>query len=345
MKFLFVVPAGHFPEMISGQTVGQHELALELTARGHAVTVVSSGWSAPPNQAPIEDHALGYAHWRTRDAVVAAPFIVRADPPDVMVLMSDPDLPRAMVAGHELGLPTIVYLRNVEAHTLQGRLAPDPLFRYLAVSDFTRHRWRNWSGIEAETLSVAIDPARHAVAATGDAITFINPVPAKGVEIALALAAARPQSRFIFVDSWRLPDAYRDRVRARCAALANVEARDTVADMRPIWARTRVLLVPSAWEDAAPRVVREAQCSGIPTLGSDRGGIPELIGAGGVIVPLHAPIGDWADALARMIDDHVHYDRLSRVARAQAARPDRAPDVLIDRFIAIAREHVAAIRG
>lgn len=345
MKILIVGAGGHWPEVVSGQMIGQHELALDLAARGHQAIVLTGGRSAPAHVAPSEDAELGYARWRAADAVAALPFAIRITAPDIVVLMSHPALPRMMVACHELAVPTLVYLRNAETRELEGRLLPDPFFRYLAVSEFAARRWRAWSGITCAVLPAAVDPARHAVARGGDAVTFVNPVPKKGVTIAMALAAALRSARFIVTESWMLPEAYRDHLRARGQASGNIEWRGRADDMRPIWAETRVLLVPSAWEDAAPRVIREAQHSGIPTLGSDRGGIPELVGAGGEIVPLHAPIERWVGALRRMLADPAHHARLSDEARALAARPDLAPAKLLDRFLLIAREHIAAIKG
>ena len=41
-----------------------------------------------------------------------------------------------------------------------------------------------------------------------------------------------------------------------------------------------VLIVPSLWYDPLPRVIYEAYSAGIPVIGSDRGGIPEIIDIG-----------------------------------------------------------------
>ena len=41
-----------------------------------------------------------------------------------------------------------------------------------------------------------------------------------------------------------------------------------------------VLIVPSLWHDPLPRVVYESYSHGVPVIGSDRGGIPEIIDIG-----------------------------------------------------------------
>lgn len=83
--------------------------------------------------------------------------------------------------------------------------------------------------------------------------------------------------------------------------------------MGPIYAANDLLLVPSQVEDAFPRVIVEAGLHGVPTIGSSRGGIPEAVGNGGMI--LHP---DDVDGWVRAIDSA---DRtgLGVKARARAA--------------------------
>ncbi|WP_326766448.1 glycosyltransferase [Streptomyces sp. NBC_01591] len=54
-----------------------------------------------------------------------------------------------------------------------------------------------------------------------------------------------------------------------------------VYDMEPLYRSHRLLLAPSAVEDAFPRVITEAALHGVATIGTDRGGIPEAIGDAG----------------------------------------------------------------
>ena len=70
----------------------------------------------------------------------------------------------------------------------------------------------------------------------------------------------------------------------RAAGLDNVSFLRQVADAREISRQTRLLLVPSVVEEGGPRVVREAQLSGIPVLGSPRGNVPDMLGEGGDVI-------------------------------------------------------------
>lgn len=51
---------------------------------------------------------------------------------------------------------------------------------------------------------------------------------------------------------------------------------DPVAQPKEIYAKTKVLLVPSLWQEPAGRVVAEAAVNGIPSIVSDRGGLEEM---------------------------------------------------------------------
>ncbi|MFD6970059.1 glycosyltransferase [Streptomyces sp. NPDC059949] len=54
--------------------------------------------------------------------------------------------------------------------------------------------------------------------------------------------------------------------------------------MGSLYAGSDLLLVPSQVEDAFPRVIVEAGLHGVATIGSSRGGVPEAVGKGGVIL-------------------------------------------------------------
>lgn len=104
--------------------------------------------------------------------------------------------------------------------------------------------------------------------------------------------------------------------RARIRTLPNVTLVPRTTDMAAIYARARILLVPSQWEEAFSRVVVEAQFSGIPALANQIGGLPEAVGNGGLLLPADAPPRHWAAALRRIWDDPAEHARLSRTARA-----------------------------
>jgi glycosyltransferase involved in cell wall biosynthesis len=92
----------------------------------------------------------------------------------------------------------------------------------------------------------------------------------------------------------------------RAAAPPNVEFTGLVpADAVPaLLRRARALLVPSLWDDAAPRSVTEAFAAGVPVLASRIGGLPEIVrdGESGLLVT-PGESDQWVAAVERLTDD------------------------------------------
>lgn len=341
MRLLIVSANGHLPVMMSGQAVGQHELALALTAAGHEAIILAPMPDTAGRETPALDRSRGYAVWWARDVIAAFPYLLAQIAPDVVIIQSAPSIGRLMIAAREAAVPTLVYLHSVEMHRLPV-LPPDPFFRYLAVSRFVADRMRVWHEIDCAVLEPLIDVERHRAVSIGDSVTFVNPTPPKGVELFFAIAEAAPELRYLVVESWDVTWGQRQILFERAARIGNIDWRFRVEDMRPVWAETRVLLAPSVWEEAWARVVGEAQASGIPALASTRGGLPESVGPGGILRDIDAPIEDWVAALRAMMNDTVLHGDLAAAARAHAARPAFQAKVLVDRLIALAAAHISA---
>lgn len=341
MRLLIVAANGHLPGAMSGQAVGQHELALALAARGHEAIILAAWPQREMRETPVLDHAAGYPVWWARDVAGALALLLPRIAPDILIIQSAPGIERLMVVAREANAPTLVYLHSVEMYRLP-MLPPDPFFHYVGVSRFVADRMRVWHGIDCDVLEPLIDAGRHRVAAGGACVTFVNPSPQKGVELFFAIAEAAPELRYLVVESWEITAMERTVMFGRAARIGNIDWRGAALDMRPIWTETRVLLVPSVWEEAWARVVGEAQASGIPALASTRGGLPDSVGPGGVMLDVEAPITDWVAALRAMMTDAGLHHRLSAAAHAHAARPEFQADALVDRLIALARARIAA---
>lgn len=100
--------------------------------------------------------------------------------------------------------------------------------------------------------------------------------------------------------------------------------------MRRIYGKCKILLVPSLCEEAYGRVTSEAQISGIPVAASNRGGLPEAVGTGGVLLDPDSTIDIWAGTLRKIWQDEKYYAELSAAALAYAQRPDLSPAYQIE---------------
>lgn len=183
-------------------------------------------------------------------------------------------------------------------------------------------------------------------------VTLVNPVPAKGVAILarLALMARQelPDVRFLALQSrgdfaaclpqLHLPDS--EEKPLVMDMFPNVDRAKHMANMKPIYAATRVLLAPSLWYESWGRVATEAVLNGIPVLASRNGGLPEAVGEGGICldapeacrkdhlrIPTEEEMRPWMDALKRLLTE----DWTEPCARAAAAHDvERYADRLLE---------------
>ena len=148
------------------------------------------------------------------------------------------------------------------------------------------------------------------------AITLINLTENKGAKLFYDLARAMPERTFIAVKG-----GYDQQMIAR---MPNVEIVENTHDIRPIYARTRILLVPSLIETYG-RVAVEAMCSGIPVIANTTAGLVEACSNAATYCDRNK-IGEWITAI-KALDDATFYAKRSNDAteRAKALTPDYVP--------------------
>ncbi len=103
-----------------------------------------------------------------------------------------------------------------------------------------------------------------------------------------------------------------------------------------------VMLAPSRSPDPCPMSVVEALADGLPVLGGDRGGVPELVGPDAVLPA--TDVGAWTQALRALWDDPPARARagVAALARARAAHD---PDVYYERLMAVYAAALASGSG
>jgi glycosyltransferase involved in cell wall biosynthesis len=256
--------------------------------------------------------------------------------PDVAVVQCHGSVPLAQ-AFRARRVPVILYLRNVEFAELGGDPRTAGASAFIANSRFTANRYKEAFGIDAHVIPPMIDPTRFTVNCDGSAVVMINPVAEKGIDRAIEIAARCPDIPFLFIESWLLSTEDRAALERRVAPYPNIRFERRKSDVREVYARARIVLAPSVWEEAWGRVASEAQCSGLPVIGSDRGGLPEAIGPGGVVLPFSADTDAWVAEVRRLWDDSAAHDAVSAAARRHACRPEMDAGRQFESFSAIVR--------
>jgi len=347
MRVLFVTCLPYLPQGFKGAEVSTHSLAIALRKRGLQVGVLAGllagDWLWFKNRVASKlrgvdlytiDKFCGYPVFRGWGGTSGVPAVIDKFKPDIVLLQTCP-LRTYSDLFVSFGLPVVICIRD--ATFWDGNLIEHPSLRYIANSGFIANRLRRDFGIEAEIMTPLVFPERYRVHSTRERVLFVNPVEKKGLEISLRLAEERPDIPFDFVECWERDSVVRHSERVRRAK--NIRWHKSQLDVRNFYARAKLLLMPSQWEEAWGRVATEAQLSGIPVLASRIGGLPESVGPGGILVEPTAPLDDWLAALSRMWDDKQQYETLAQEAQRYSQRPEIQPDLIVDRLVLSIMEH------
>jgi polysaccharide biosynthesis protein PelF len=141
-------------------------------------------------------------------------------------------------------------------------------------------------------------------------------------------------------------EEYAERVRARIAALGIDEAVTFEGPVRPASAayHASTVVALSSISEGLPYTVMEAMMCGRATVSTGVGGVPEVTGDAGVVVPPRDPVA-LGDALADLLLDHRRRTDLGVRARERALRTFPL-ELMLERFRAtyaeLARTHTPA---
>jgi glycosyltransferase involved in cell wall biosynthesis len=337
MRVLFCSQNGYFPWEIGGLQSSTHELVRQLIALGHDCAVVSGftrgriRWYLARSRLFAQGKTFathcfsGYDVYSARSAARIIPQVVAAFRPDVAVIQGRLTVPIARALKRRC-VPAVIYIRDVDfGEQVESESLGDCADMFIANSEFTARSALKKFGIRSEIIVPSIDPAAYRVEPSREVVVFVNPVPKKGVAIALEVARLCPELPFLFVESWTLSNANLRQLGKQLELLPNVTLLRKTTDMRQIYGRAKIVLVPSVWDEAWGRVASEAQISGIPVVGSQRGGLPEAIGPGGIIIDLSEPAQRWADVLRQLWNDRQLYSHYSDAASKYAKRSELDP--------------------
>lgn len=153
----------------------------------------------------------------------------------------------------------------------------------------------------------------------GKAITLINCNPEKGGKVFEALARRMPDQHFLAVRG-----AYGQQLIPELPNVEVIENVDGQSMREQVYARTRVLLMPSSYESWG-RAGCEALASGIPVIAHPTPGLCESLGEAGIFVD-RADI-DGYEAVLRKLQTAAEYRLASKRAKARSAELDPTADL------------------
>ena len=350
LKLLSVTTYPYLPTGFGGSALSTHDMCLSFLQKGVRATVLARADRRLTRalkrggEKDVLDQTLGYDVIRAIDPVDSIESVVGTLAPTAAVVQSGQQIEcaRRLIA---LGVPTTVYVRDVEFDRLSGPYFRHPLLSYVANSAFTAQAvWRAFR-IECDVIPPLVRRASYATESERTHVVFINPVRQKGVATVIALARRLPHRKFLIVECWPLSRLERMKLRFATRSLPNITWRPSTLDMREVYRRARLVLVPSRWREAWCRVATEAHCSGIPVIATDIGGLPESVGSGGILIDSEAGAGEWENAVELLWNDSSAYAGYVAAARTFSNRPEidenHLAEKLLGKFLAQQNSTVA----
>ncbi|WP_244859885.1 glycosyltransferase family 4 protein [Intrasporangium calvum] len=336
----------------------------------HPLWPVHRGWSAPrglvdwhllKNLAGTVDVVHAHGH---QAAVVAAVAVARAKPRPALVISLHNTLPPSLVAGADrmpLGpsrarasvagvarssirwalrraalvtgasADLVELAEQLGAHRATLATVPSPAVEQLLATPTPSEAARRETRRALREQGHDLDETRPLV------LTVARLAPQK--DLPSLVAAARSVRT---PASWVVVGGGDERLRASLESeLSGIPLR-LVGPQRDVarWLRAAdVFVLPSRWE-ARALVVQEAMAAGLPVVTTRTGGLPDLVGDAGLLVPVGDP-GSLAAAVEHLLSDGPLRRRLGEAARARA-RAWATPEEEARRWVS---RYTEALRG
>jgi glycosyltransferase involved in cell wall biosynthesis len=227
----------------------------------------------------------------------------------------------------------------VGAHRLSAPLRQRRTAAFISVSQSVAQYGRGSDrDVVIPNFIPSVDEIRSVIAATprpdflpeGEFALFVGDVTTdKGVEVLLAAwRSLSPDCSLVF-----LGRTHGLAIAQPGVILAGAHDHDLVL---AAMAAARFVVVPSLCADACPTVVLEAMASGTAVIGSNTGGIPDMIDPGvtGLLVP-PSDVKALAGAMATLLGDHSLTERLA--AEAQVRVKEFTVPVVVEEIEAVYR--------
>lgn len=249
MRILLVSDQEFLPDRVGGRESSIHDMATRLSRRGHDVTLLCREWR--PRRLAYRRHLVGpfwaatvrfrrlfhrfdteYRILRRRRTDRVYRDILDRLAPDVSTLHVHRSYPY-LEAARGRNIPQVLFVHDclnpdwiVEDGTAEEAF-------YIANSRYVADWCSRLLGSDVPYSYPMIEPSHYTVSGDniGEYVLFVNPVPEKGLEMALAIAGLCPEIPFLFVEGWPLGPEVKLQLKAELSEFPNIRWSDATVDM------------------------------------------------------------------------------------------------------------------
>jgi len=202
-----------------------------------------------------------------------------------------------------------------------SRYILDQSSKIIANSNYLGNLYEEHYDIETETIYPFVDPSDYKVESTGEKILHVNPSEDKGIGLTLEVAERMSEEEFIIAGNVGDKD-----IEEKINSLDNVEILGYLEDMKEAYRQTKIVLMPSKWEEPYGRIPIEARASGIPTVATNRGGLPESVGNKELLIDYSVD-----EAVSKIKEVRERYEECSEFAKENAE--DKSKKTQVQKFM------------
>lgn len=308
LKLLIAQHRWWFPTAMSGADLANHEMAYKMVEHGIEVRV--HGILPPGESRRVQRRE--YTAAGIPVSLVKSDFLkhlrqkIEEFKPDVVLTtcpepnVGEDDISRMIDVIGNYDVPALLYVHDLVSTLPLFEGVKDRLAAVVTNSRFMVGRIRALWQIASDVVYPVPDwPPLFHDNPGGPFITFFTPLPHKGLDIAQALVTDRFSNRpFLFVEGLIDPEEHGISL-VRTGNL--VHARRS-PDIATIYSMSRIVIIPSQWEEPFGRIALEAMHSRVPVIASRTGGLPESVGDGGILIDDYASVDRWVEAIESLSD-------------------------------------------
>ena len=285
-----------------GGEIMLHEILKQLVKDGHSVDAIAVDNEGLPELMDGVNvfHGTKYCNME----------LVNLDNYDAVVSQFAESLyitPKAKALGKKIIY--IVHNTMAETNNYLHREKPDlAIFNTQWVKDYHKY----------DGNSVIVHPPVYAhehATTPGDMVTLVNLTPPKGSNMFYNLAIKLPRIKFLGVEGgyWKDVQQYIKR--------QNITFQKNTPNMKDdVWARTKLLLMPSSYESYG-MVGVEAMASGIPVVANPTPGLKESLSYAGIFPP-NSSLRAWRYTIEKLMTDDALYEKHSKLALQRSKELD-----------------------